>query len=287
MIGSNGRLPDGNPRPFEISHYKATTYQKCPRAYYFEYLDPEIVPIKRQLKKPRPELEVGNTVHLTLFNYFKEPSSERSFITLKRILDRVWKPPQGERYGFVSIEEERRWYREALMMLKIFYEQQSDTQHLFYVPDPQSREEIIKIPLDTDLVLMGKVDRIDELADGLHVIDYKTGKSQNDDDFQIMTYVILAKQRFGKTVKKASYFYLRTGSWKTYSPSAGDEQVTAEKFRRVVKTIKADELFQPKPSRLCGWCDYLEVCPAKLEALEYINGTKVEVASFEEEGSGR
>ncbi len=259
--------------PFQASHYKINTYNTCPQKYFFEYLDEDLAPIKRQIKKPRPELEVGNVVHVTLFNYFKEPKANRTFLTLKNILASTWKPPRGKEYGFTDLDEERLWFKDALLMLKTFYEHQSEDQHLFYVPDPYSREEFIKIPLGEDLTLLGKVDRIDEEDDSsLHIIDYKTGRSQEDDDFQVMTYVILAKQKFNREVKKASYFYLRTGHWKTFTPGSGDEKITIEKIKRLVSTIKADELFEAKPSNYCKWCDYLEFCPKKKEALEYING---------------
>lgn len=278
------QYPNGNSsRPFSASHYKVTTYQKCPRLYYFEYLDDQLSQIKRDIKKPRPELEVGNAVHIALCNYYKIAQDKRDFKALKQLLIQVWKPSRGSAWGFTDIEEERVWFHEALLMLKTFYDHQFDEDHLFYVPDPQSREEFIKIPMDADLQLIGKVDRIDEDGDGLHVIDYKTGKSQNDDDFQVMIYVLLAQEKFGKQVKKASYFYLRTGYMKTYSPTTGDAKVTAEKVRRLVQTIKTDTKFEAKPTKLCAWCDYLDYCPKKAEAMAIINGTaEIGVSDSEE-----
>lgn len=256
-------------------------YSQCPRRYYFEYLDEAIAPIKKDIKKPRPELEIGNAVHVALCNYYKVPQVERNFQSLKQELTKVWKPTRGALWGFASLDEERGWFLDALKMLKTFYDYQFDDEHLFYVPDPYSREEFIRIPLSDSLSLTGKVDRIDEEDDGLHIVDYKTGKKQDDDDFQVMIYVLLAKEKFGRPIKKASYFYLRTGHWKTFTPGDGDEKITIEKVKRLVSAIQNDTVYEAVPSKLCGWCDFLEYCPKKKEALEVINGTKKDNGSKE------
>lgn len=274
-------MQQNSPKPFKASNYKLKMYERCPRLYFFEYLDEDIAPIKKQIKQKRPPLEVGNLVHDILFKYYKVPQAQRSAATLLGQLKSAWPRPFGSDWGFANLEEERMWYQDTVAMLKMFYEKQQNDEHLFYVPDPYSRELTIDIPLEQGLMLTGRVDRIDEEGDALHVVDYKTGKSEDDDEFQVMTYVLLAKQKFGREVTKASYFYLRTGQMKTFTPSYGAEQVTAERIRRLVETIKLDTQYVAKPSRLCQYCDFLEYCPAKKEVMELLKAPK-EANEFDE-----
>lgn len=255
----------------DISPYKLNLFLRCPKQYYFEYLDPYTSrwEVKKQLKKPRPELEVGNFVHIVLNNYFSFPKDSRSIDTLKKLLKDTWKPPRGEEKGFKSEMEERLWYQEALKMLLNFYKFQTNPEHLFYVPDPESREELIKVKINEKYSLQGKIDRIDKTSDGLHIIDYKTGKSE-DDEFQVMVYVLITKKRYLLPVSEASYFYLRTGKFKSFKPEEDKEKTTLKRIISIVETIEKEKEFSPKPTKLCGWCDYIEFCPAKSEALKLV-----------------
>lgn len=253
-----------------VSHSRLNTFLRCPKQYWFEYLDPYTSrwEVKKSLKKPRPELEVGNFVHIVLNKFFSVPKDQRSFSTLKKLLEETWKPKRGEEKGFKSEEEERDWYKNALLMLANFYKYQTDPEHLFYVPDPEGREEFIKVPIGENL-LIGKVDRIDKTDDGLHIIDYKTGKSQ-DDEFQVMIYVLLVKSSFRLPITKASYFYLRTGKFKSVVPSEQKETAVKKRISSIISAIEKEKDFTPKQSKLCGWCDFIEFCPAKTEASKII-----------------
>jgi hypothetical protein len=56
-------------RPREVSPYKLNLFLQCPRQYYFEYLDPQISPIKKQIKKKRAELEMGENPLMIIRRY--------------------------------------------------------------------------------------------------------------------------------------------------------------------------------------------------------------------------
>jgi len=257
-----------------VSHSRLNIFLRCPKQYWFEYLDPYTSQweVKKGLKKPRPELEVGNFVHIVLNKYFGVEKSQRSLATLKKLLETTWKPPRGEEKGFKEENEERIWYRNALLMLANFYKFQTDPEHLFYVPDPEGREELIKVSIG-DHILMGKIDRIDKLEGGLHVIDYKTGKSE-DDEFQVMTYVLIAKNRYRLPITKASYFYLRTGKFKSFDTSDEKELATLKRINSIIEAVEKEKDYFPKPSKLCAWCDYLEFCPAKADAVKIMGRQK-------------
>jgi len=255
----------------DISHYKLNIYLVCPKKYYFEYLDPYTSrwEVKKTLKKPRPELEVGNFVHIVLNNFFSLKREERKVKFLKKLLEETWKPPRGEEKGFKSEMEERIWYKDALLMLLNFYKFQTNPEHIFYVPNPQSREETIKVKINDKYSLQGKIDRIDKTKKGLHIIDYKTGKRE-DDEFQVMTYVLIAKNKYQIPVSKASYFYLRTGKFKSFEPDEKKESQILKRIISVVEAIEKEKDYSPCPSKLCAWCDYIDFCPAKSQVLKLL-----------------
>ena len=256
----------------DISHYKLSTFLRCPKQYWFEYLDPYTSrwEVKKQLKKPKPELEVGNFIHIVLNNFFTLEKEKRNLESLKKLLELTWKPPRGEEKGFKNEMEEKIWYKDALLMLLNFYKFQTDPEHIFYVPDPQSREELIKVKINSKDSLQGKIDRIDKAEKGLHIIDYKTGKSEND-EFQVMIYVLIAKNKYQLPVSKASYFYLRTGKFRSFDPTEQKEKAVLKRIVSIVKTIEREKDFEPRLSKLCGWCDYIDFCPAKKQVFKILN----------------
>jgi len=253
-------------KPKEISPAKINMFRKCRRLYYFEYVDPEMAKIKKQLKKKRPAMEVGNFVHDSLTLFFKEPLGRRKLATMAEILKKLWDGPRGEKYGFKSIEEERQYYQDALGMLKWFVENENLNPAIFALPiSPPGRsfDDYLKIPFDKDLELGGKIDRLDLAPDGtLEVVDYKTGKP--DDNFlQLFTYVFLAEGLYGKEVSKVGNLYLKYQSWKTTIPEEENRKKAKNDILETVDSIGGEASWDPNVSQLCAYCDYVDFCPAK------------------------
>ncbi|PIS39088.1 MAG: hypothetical protein COT34_00240 [Candidatus Nealsonbacteria bacterium CG08_land_8_20_14_0_20_43_11] len=262
-------------KPFEISPHKISLFRKCAKRYYFEYLDPEIAKIKKQLKKKRPPLETGNFVHDVLTLFFKEPLGRRNAKTMAEILKRVWDGPRGKEYGFRTVEEERRYYQEALAMLKWFVENENLNPSIFALPiSPPGRsfDDYLKISFADGLELGGKIDRLDLAEDDrLEVIDYKTGKP--DDNFlQLLTYVFLAEGIYGKEVFQAKNIYLKFGNQREIIPEPALREKAREEIIKTAEEIGAENAWKPQVSRLCAYCDYLDFCPAKEEIKKLLGG---------------
>jgi len=260
-------------KPREVSPYKLNLFLQCARQYYFEYLDPQISPIKREIKKKRPELEMGNCVHDSLTLFFKKPLEERTRQTMSTVFKNVWEGPKGELWGFNSIEKERQCYREALVMLKRFLKNENLNPSIFALPvspPGKSFDDYKKIPFTEDLELGGKIDRVDITPGGsLEIIDYKTGKEKNG-TLQLMVYVFLAEGLFNKPVSKASYLYLKSGEWKSIIPEKTLREKTRKEILEIVDKITIEAEWSPNISKLCAYCDYIDFCPAKEEAKEFI-----------------
>ena len=261
-------------KPREVSPSKLNLFLQCPKQYYFEYLDLEIRLIKKQIKKKRPALEMGNCVHDSLVLFFKMPLKDRTWQTMSAILKKVWQGPRGKLWGFNSVEEERKCYQEAMDMLKWFVKNENLNPSIFALPvspPGKSFDDYKKISFTEDLELGGKIDRVDITPEGsLEIIDYKTGKEKNG-TLQLMAYVFLAEGLFDKPVGKASYLYLKSGHWEPVIPDESLRQQTRKEILEIVDRIGMETEWNPNISKLCAYCDYIDFCPVKEEVKKYVN----------------
>src|SRR5690606_22864712 len=135
--------------------------------------------------------------------------------------------------GFTSVEQEREHYAQAQSMLKNFLTADRQQQLIAYTGDPTNMEAMLQTVIRPDLVLFGRVDRIDQEADGLHVIDYKTGQEQQD-ELQLLVYVLLAEAALQQPVHRVSYFYLKSGNLASTMP---DQALRREVMGRIDQTV--------------------------------------------------
>ena len=190
-------------------------------------------------------------------------------------------PPLGRWGGFESLEEERGYYRQALEMLYRFMDLFDFKSRIKYLPTKElfrsieDYKQLIKA-LSEDYDVSGKFDLILEGDEGLEIVDFKTGKREDGDDFQLKFYKLLASLNFKEPVKKASYLFLQSGNIKEYD---------LEKEGKIKKLVldKIGEIeeckeFETRVSKLCAFCMFRNFCPAKKEEVE-----KVEEEDFSDD----
>jgi len=256
------------------SYSKLELFEKCKKQYHFYYLDPQIVPIKKQFKKQRDYQTKGQAVHgaITLFYYL--PVQDRTFDNLKKCLKEAWfseidlfkEPPLGKLGGFDSLEHEKKIYYDVLRLLKNFFELNDFNSNLFYLPTKNIKnsfsdyENLIK-PLSEELFISGKFDRIDKFENNnLRIIDYKTGKKEGD-QFQLDFYKLLAELNFDNKVSTVSFYYLDSGEGEDFDVSNLDQNRIKYQILEKIENIKNTQEFPPEPSGLCNHCDFQEICP--------------------------
>ena len=253
-----------------VSPYKLQGFEECPEWFYFEYLDEEIHPYRRELKKPRSFFTVGDCVHKTISAFFIRSAGQRNEQLLFNLLKQIWDQYSGARGGFENAEEEKNCFIEAKEMLKNFWKRQQKMGEPFYSPGIVPGKELKKSEIGPDLILMGKLDRIDPEGEDLHVIDYKTGKKEEGSSFQIMAYGVLAEAVFQKDVSKVSFWYLRSGRMQTFLYNLEERDKILEKINTIVSKIKAEKKFAPRVGSRCYICDYVQFCPKKEEVLKLL-----------------
>ena len=130
----------------------------------------------------------------------------------------------------------------------------------------------VEVQLEDGPPLRGIIDRLDVApGDLLRVVDYKTGRSpspgyEQKAMFQMRFYALMLWRLRGILPKRLQLLYLGDGQVVHYDPTP-EELLGFERMLRALWTtitaVAANGDWQPKESKLCGWCDHHALCPAK------------------------
>lgn len=184
-----------------ISYTSLKDFNKCPRAYFLKniYRNPKT---GFRLQIASPHLTLGSTVHDAI-KWYLQMSGQ---ITKEQLIAKYrnfWLRFRGKKGGFADLEEEAEFGKRGMKMLNNFWENAKILEiEVLTIDFP-------KYNLIEDVVLTGNFDFVGLRDDGsLHLLDFKTGSKDEDDALQLDLYAILAESNFGKSVTKASYWYL-------------------------------------------------------------------------------
>lgn len=191
-----------------VSNSSISDFLACPRLYYLRnvYKDPTT---GHKVNIINPSLALGQTVHEVLEALSVLPQNERFSKSLHDTYNEVFKKVSGKLGGFRSKNEEEETKERGANML----------DRVAKNPGPLL-QKAIKIPkelpnyylsLDENIILCGKIDWLEYLpeTDTLHIIDFKTGKhDENPNSLQLPIYFLLVENCQKRLVSKASYWYL-------------------------------------------------------------------------------
>lgn len=120
--------------------------------------------------------------------------------------------------------------------------------------------------------LRGIIDRLELDENGeLVVSDYKTGsvpyqQMENSKMDAMHIYSLLCLENFGKLPSKIQLIYLSKPVTIIGIPSLSSIKSVSNKSLAIAKAVETavkNSDFRPKVSRLCDWCSFHELCPAK------------------------
>jgi putative RecB family exonuclease len=244
---------------FEASPFSLNMFQQCPRQYKFQYIDH----LGETYRKARPYFTMGDHVHAALKDFLSiVPVSERNSLKLEDLLRGKWR---RNRKGFSDKEEEKKWGEKALNQLRWFVENVDISVTPFMIENNHRAE------LTEDILLKGRIDRVDKESDGsLHIVDYKTGKMPAEiNELQLQIYALILFKKQDLPVRKASYLYLEAGKFRTVELSDEDLAQASTYVIDMVDTIRREKEFSATPNVYCWNCDFLEICPSKEEASKF------------------
>jgi len=271
---------DGMPRRlFACTPTRLNTWLECPRKYRFTYLDRPSPP----KGPPWAHNSLGASVHGALAGWWRLPRRERSVSAAGDLLESGWLTD-----GFADEVQSFEHRRRCRQMVEGY------VAGLDPDSEPVGVERTVATRTDV-IAVSGRIDRLDDRvsADGsdteLVVVDYKTGRHLLTVDdartsMALALYALAAERVMRRPCRRVELHHLPTGkvlAWEHTKESLarhlGRAESIAEEFAQADERYKGaaaasgtslDEVFQPRPSFGCGWCDYRAVCPEGRSATE-------------------
>jgi DNA helicase-2/ATP-dependent DNA helicase PcrA len=236
--------------PDHFSFTQLAAYEKCPRQYQYAH-------IWKIRPKGKAVFSYGKTMHNTLY----ESLLSGPKITLAKLKENYEKQWIDE--WFNDQTEKDNYYKLGLKSLKLFLR-----DYTFRKPKILSLNGAPALEIGFNLkiggyTINGKIDRVDEAAKGVEIIDYKTGtvkeKLRTEDKQQLLIYQIAAREVFGLEPEKLTYFYLENGKNASFIGSEKDIEKQKEKIISQIEEMQKSS-FRAVPGWQCEWCDYKGIC---------------------------
>ncbi len=190
------------------SHTSISDFLKCPRAYFLKhvYKDPKT---NHKVKVMSPALALGQAVHDTLESLSVLSKDERFDTPLMDRFEESWKKISGKRGGFLDELTENQYKNRGREMIVRAYNHPGPLKRL--AVKIQQDLPYFWLSEEENIILCGKIDWLEYLpeTDSVHIIDFKTGKVNEDkDSLQLPIYHLLVHNCQKRKVDKASYWYI-------------------------------------------------------------------------------
>lgn len=191
-----------------VSHSSIGDFLNCPRGYYLKnvWKRPET---GHKVQISSPPASLGLAVHDVLESLSVLPSQKRFQEPLVPKLEITWEKYTGKLGGFFDLETEYRFKTKAEDMIRKVERNPGPLKNL-----------AVKIEMDLpyywlsedqNIILCGKIDWLEYLkgTDSVNIIDFKTGKHEEDpSSLQLPIYILLVNNCQKRKVAGAYYWYL-------------------------------------------------------------------------------
>ncbi|WP_069853283.1 RecB family exonuclease [Actinoalloteichus hymeniacidonis] len=249
-------------RLVRVTPARLARWADCPRRYRLTYLD-----------RPSPprggawaHSTLGAVVHNALRELFMLPGTERTPARAEAAVRTHWKSD-----GFRDAQQAAE-YRERAQNWVADYVESTDPEL-----EPIGVERWVSAPTETTIV-EGRVDRIDDRAGELVVVDYKTGRhgislADAKDSPALALYALAVGRNLRKACRRVELHHLPTGTVQAWehdessmaehlaaaSAAAQDMQAATDELS-TAKAKDADRLFPTRAGRRCSWCEFRSSC---------------------------
>jgi putative RecB family exonuclease len=237
---------------FRLSPLRLRVFNTCRLRYRYQYVDK----LKARL---RPADTAGTVVHNVLCDFFaKVPRKERTAERLIEMFETRWAALSPRYLRIDGVED----LHERMLSAVRGFAQREDLE-----ASPFLIEASFQAQIAPDVTLFGRIDRIDEETDGaLHIIDYKSGSQPADvDASQLQLYAIMVESKLGRTVSRASYWFLEDGVVWTAGLTPEEKEKVHSGALAAVREMRREKRFMPNIAPHCADCPYLRACTVREE----------------------
>jgi RecB family exonuclease len=260
---------DGMPRRlYACTPSRIGAWLDCPRRYRMTYLDRPVPP----KGAPWAHNSLGAAVHNALAGWWRLTRDRRTPDAAAALLHAGWISD-----GFRDDEQSAVWRARAGDMVRSYVER------LDPYDEPVGVERTVATTTST-LAVSGRIDRLDERVRGdgseLVVVDYKTGRRPPSEDeargsLALAIYAVAAARTLRKLCRRVELHHLPTSTVAAFDHTpeslqrqvgrvelaAAEAQAADAAYDEAIATGRIDEVFPPRPSSHCGWCDFRRHCP--------------------------
>ncbi|OGG62273.1 hypothetical protein A3C19_03550 [Candidatus Kaiserbacteria bacterium RIFCSPHIGHO2_02_FULL_54_22] len=243
-----------------VSHSSMGDFLKCPRLYFLHnvYKNPDT---GRKITIVNPALSLGSAVHATLEALKALPVEERLHRDLLADFEQEWAAnASGKKGGFTSSGEEADAKARGRLMI----------ERVVKNPGPLAKKTVklkesensmppnFVLDEDENIVLCGLIDWLEyvEADDSIRIIDFKTGKNEEDgDSLQLPIYLLLLQVLQKRRVSGAAYWYLEKNGTPTdvLLPDADEAREKVLALARKVKDARENRAYEcPRSGRSSG-----------------------------------
>jgi ATP-dependent helicase/DNAse subunit B len=234
-----------------VSHSSIGDFLKCPRAYYLHnvYKNPDT---GRKITIVNPALSLGSAVHMTLEALKILPVEERLQRDLLVDFEKVWDASvSGKKGGFQNdTEETEAKTRGRLMVERVAKHPGPIAKKIVRLKESDNNmPPNFYLSEEDDIILCGLIDWLEyvEADDSVRIIDFKTGKNEEDaDSLQLPIYLLLLGALQKRSVSGASYWYLEKNDTPTEVelPDAIEAREKVLALARLVKDAREKRAYE-------------------------------------------
>jgi DNA helicase-2/ATP-dependent DNA helicase PcrA len=238
--------------PLRLSPSAVSDLDKCPQSYLFGRA-------WGIHTGPAAAMSFGSVMHNTIKYFIGELMKGNSlpFDEVARKFELEWTSA-----GFEDEYQEQEYKKDGLAQLRAFH-----ATTLAAPPVVIAQEKPFELPMENNVVLIGRMDQVNRLPSGEEeIVDYKTGKPQKEDkakkDVQLSAYALAAREGFDWNPARLTLYFLQTN----HAVSTTREDKKLNKVRSEIQEAAADIRageFPAKPGFWCRTCEFEPLCPAR------------------------
>ena len=249
-------------RLFRASPSKLLAWVDCPRRYRMQYLDRPAPASRPQ----RAHTSVGVAVHNALRDWWDLPVERRSPAAGAELVRSSWID-----VGFRDADQSIEW-RERAQRQVVAYLDDVDPAH-----QPLGIERTVSLKTEV-FTLQGRIDRLDDRAGELAVVDYKMSRWEPTDDdartsLPLALYAAAVWKMFRRKCVRVELHHLPSGSVASHEHTGESLKRKIDEAESIAHDARRAEedyaefgvdsgRFPAKVGPICQWCDFRAHCPA-------------------------
>jgi RecB family exonuclease len=207
------------------------------------------------------ERHMGSCVHETL-RWLYERRSDNLELSLGQMIerfDKAWSTEELKQARIVKLNTSvNDYYNNAIKQVSYFYStvfqnDESETQYL---------EQKFQIVLENQIQYVGIIDRVAKQPDGMiRIVDFKTGKVDHPlNDLQLPSYALYIFSEIIDEKVELCFEDLRSQRTVIAEILRSDLKRIKSELLQEISILQKTDFFKTRPSVLCQWCGYNQIC---------------------------